>query len=161
MSNGRRRKGQMMGMDSEDDAAESASKIIDYVIFFLFLIPLTLVLVYAIMSYASDSLYLSPEARHEFAAERVMNCFAIRDDEIGRQYPVFDLSRMTEDELNTCFSRPKQGVRVILEDAASHQELVDIKAYTQDLPVKRRAYPVIYKTVDSQVRWGVLNVDLS
>lgn len=155
------KRGEFIGMESESDAGEAGSKIIDYWIFFIFLIPLILVLIYAIVSFVNASLYVDPAVEHELAAERVMNCFAVRDDEVARQYPPLDLSRMTEENLATCFSLPKQGVRVILEDAGTHEPLVDIKAYTADLPVRRKAYQVIYRDAYWNVKEGVLDIDLS
>ena len=155
------KKGEDIGLDSESEAAETASKSVDYIVYFTILVPITLVLVIAASYYVNQRLYVSPAVEHELYAERVMNCFAAYDALTDRHIPVLDPLQITEPNLESCFVKGRKGVRVILQDASSNQQLADVRVWTEDLPSKRRAYPVAYRTPAGTIRRGVLEVDIS
>ena len=157
----RGRKGMSEGMDSPVDAAELGSKTINYMIVLPAVIVLTIILFVAGGRYAESFLYFPESGEHQLAMERVVSCFAVKDPVTTRTYPILDMARLDEATMQTCFYRPEQGVRVILEDDTTHAVKADLKSYTRNLPWKQRIYTVLYKDTDGSLKKGVVKLEIS
>jgi hypothetical protein len=118
-------------------------------------------LVIAANYYVNAKLYVSPDVEHELYAERVINCFSEYDSLTQSHIPILDPLQMTDANMESCFVKGKKGVRAILEDESSNFQLAEAKVWTENLPSKRKAYPVAYRTPAGDVLPGILEVDIS
>jgi hypothetical protein len=155
---GMNKRGQI-GMDSETDAAETASTTIDLIIYFSLVLPLTFLLLYAANNYTQSYLSFSPAAEHELVSERVFSCMGVTDYYLSRSYPIINADLVSQEALASCFFSSEKGVRVILEDEGGSR-LSEAMTYSKKLPTKQRVYQVTYLK-DDEVKRGVLKIEIS
>jgi len=139
----------------------SGSKTVYYLFYGLFLLPITFLLISASNYYANSYSYMDEQTVQVIYAERVFSCFAAQDTELSRTYPVLDLSLMTDQRLNDCFVNSYKGIRVVLEDWDSKQDLITLRNNAQDIPQKRIPYYVVYKDAAGKIKNGILKVEIS